>query len=73
MRLNLAIPIAIMIASAPLFAGCFTADAPRKPLAVQDHKCEQMGFKRGTWEYINCRFELARQMNPRGTTPNTVD
>jgi hypothetical protein len=71
--MQLTIVIAIVIASAPLFAGCFTTDDFREPLAAQDHKCEQMGFKRGTSEYLNCRFELARLMNPRGTTPGTTD
>jgi hypothetical protein len=70
--MRLSIVIAIVIALAP-FAGCLIADDSRSPLAAQDHNCQQMGFKRGTSEYSNCRFELARQMNPRGTTPATTD
>jgi hypothetical protein len=29
-------------------------------------KCEQLGFKRGTPEHINCGFEQAHQAAPRG-------
>ncbi len=71
--MRLTIVIAIVVGSAPLLAGCFAADDSLKPLAAQGQKCEQMGFRRGTPEYANCRFELAHQTNPRATTPTTTD
>jgi hypothetical protein len=61
------------ICEMPLFAGCFTVNESVKPVRVQSHNCEQMGFKRGTSEYASWRFDLARRLNPRGTTPSTTD
>jgi len=65
--------IAIAAVSAALLTGCFTADDSRKPLAAHDRKCEQLGFKRGTPEYTNCRFEQAGQATPRASTPAMTD
>jgi hypothetical protein len=61
---------AIAAVSAPLLAGCFGSDDSKK-LSAQDRKCEQLGFKRGTPEHINCRFEQARQATPRGGEAGT--
>jgi hypothetical protein len=62
---------AIAAASASLLAGCFGPDDSKKPWIAHDRKCEQLGFKRGTPEHINCRFEQARQATPRGGAPGT--
>jgi len=70
---RLTIVIAIVVGSAPLFAGCFTADNSGKPLAAQSQQCEQLGFMRGTPEHSKCRLELARQANPLGVTPARED
>jgi hypothetical protein len=71
--MRLTIVLAIVVGTASLFAGYFTADDSLKPLSELGRKCEQMGFKRGTSEFAYCRFELAHQTNPRGTTPITTD
>ncbi len=65
--------VAIVVGSAPLFGGCFTADDSGKPLTAHSRQCERLGFKQGTPEHANCRLELARQANPRGVTPATAD
>jgi hypothetical protein len=63
--------IAIGAVSAFLLAGCFGPDDSKKPWMAHDQKCEQLGFKRGTPEHINCRFEQARQAIPGGGEPGT--
>ena len=70
--MRLKIVIAIMVLSAPLLAGCFTAES-WKPLTAHGQQCEQLGFKQGTPEHANCRLELARRATPRGATPATPD
>jgi hypothetical protein len=60
---------AIAAVSAPLLAACFGPDDSKRPWIAHDQKCEQLGFKRGTAEHINCRFEQARQATPRGGAP----
>jgi hypothetical protein len=62
---------AIAAVSAPLLAGCFGPEDSKKPWMAHDRKCEQLGFKQGTPELINCRFEQARQAAPRGGEPGT--
>jgi hypothetical protein len=61
---------AMAAVSASLLAGC-GPDDPKKPWMAHDHKCEQLGFKQGTPEHINCRFEQARQATPLGGAPGT--
>jgi len=64
--------IAVIAAvTAPLIAGCLGPDDSKNPWMAHDHKCEQLGFQRGTPEHINCRFEHARQATPRGGEPGT--
>jgi hypothetical protein len=69
--MRLASIAAIATVSASLLAGCFGLDDSKKPWIAHDQKCEQLGFKRGTPEHINCRFEQARQATPRGGAPGT--
>jgi hypothetical protein len=61
--------VSVAAVSAPLLAACFGPDNPKNPWMAHDRKCEQLGFKRGTTEHINCRFELARAVTPRGSAP----
>lgn len=62
-RLTLIASIAVV--SAPLLGACFGSDDSKKPWMAHDQKCEQVGFKQGTPERINCRFETGA---PGGTT-----
>jgi hypothetical protein len=61
--------IAVAIVSAPLLRSCLGSDDFKKPWMVNDHKCEQLGFKRGSPEHAHCRFELARAATPRASAP----
>jgi hypothetical protein len=61
--------IAVAIVSAPMLRSCLGSDDFKKPWMVHDRKCQQLGFKRGTLEHTNCRFELARATTPRGSAP----
>jgi outer membrane murein-binding lipoprotein Lpp len=65
--------IAVAVVSTTLLAGCFGQANSKKPWMVHDQKCEQLGFKRGTAEHVNCRLELARQATPRGGAPAAPD
>jgi hypothetical protein len=48
--MRLTIVVAIVIPSALLFGGRFTADDSRKSMAAHSKQCERLGLKQGTLE-----------------------
>jgi hypothetical protein len=69
--MQLASIAAIVAASASSLQAARPRTIPKKPWIAHDRNCEQFGFKRGTPEPINCRFEQARQATPRAGAPGT--
>jgi hypothetical protein len=61
--------VIVAAVSASLLAACFGPDDSKNHWTAHEGKCEQLGFKRGTPEHINCRFELARAVTPRASAP----
>jgi hypothetical protein len=57
-----AIVVAIL---AGALAGCACGRGIGIEAMMQDHACEQWGFKHGTPEYADCRLHLAQQSAAR--------